>query len=47
MPLAAYHAMLESARGCQLTHLEDLSDSETNHFLDTTASSATTIRSKN
>ncbi|HSQ03486.1 MAG TPA: RNA polymerase sigma factor FliA [Burkholderiales bacterium] len=34
MPLDEYQEMLESARGCQLVHLEDLSESETNHFLD-------------
>jgi len=34
MRLDQYQEMLEAARGCQLIHLEDLSESETNHFLD-------------
>ena len=33
VPLEEYHEMLESARGCQLVHLGDLSDAE-NDFLD-------------
>jgi RNA polymerase sigma factor FliA len=33
VPLATYHDMLESARGCQLVHLGDLSDADSD-FLD-------------